>query len=71
MKEINFYFQGQGLRFPVSKHTLSKILADRHMIEIEQSEKEVRNVVRAYVGKNLQANEGIKAKKIGSIIVQF
>ncbi len=63
MKEINLYFGGQGLRFPVSKHMLSKMLADRHMIEIEQSEKEVRNVVRAYVGRSSKQMRVLKLKK--------
>ncbi|GAE48158.1 hypothetical protein JCM21738_5242 [Mesobacillus boroniphilus JCM 21738] len=63
MKEINLYFQGQGLRFPVTKQMLSKMLADRDLIEIEQSEKEVRNVVRAYVGKNSKQMRVLKLKK--------
>ncbi|MEH7084185.1 hypothetical protein V7139_15830 [Neobacillus drentensis] len=63
MKEINLFFQGQGQRFPVSKNMLSKMLAERQMIEVEKSENEVRNTVRAYVGKEQKQSRVMKLKK--------
>jgi hypothetical protein len=63
MKEINHYFQGQGLRFPISKYMLTKLLAERHIIEVERTENEVRNTVRAYVGKDQKQIRVMKLKK--------
>ncbi|WP_045520337.1 hypothetical protein [Neobacillus niacini] len=63
MKEINLYFQGQGLRFPITKYMLSKMLAERQMIEVDRSENEVRNIVRAYVGKRQKQTRVMKLKK--------
>jgi hypothetical protein len=63
MKEINHYFEGQGLRFPVSKYALSKMLSERQMIEVEHSDKDIRNTVRAYVGKAQKQIRIMKLKK--------
>ncbi|MEH7308241.1 hypothetical protein [Neobacillus drentensis] len=63
MKEINIYFQGQGLRFPISKYMLLKMLAERQMIEVERNENETRNTVRAYVGKDQKHIRIVKIKK--------
>ncbi|MEH7374454.1 hypothetical protein [Neobacillus drentensis] len=63
MKEINLYFQGQGLRFPISKYMLLKMLAERQMIEVERNGNETRNTVRAYVGKDQKHIRIVKLKK--------
>jgi hypothetical protein len=63
MTEINHYFQGQGIRFPVSKIMLSKMLVERQLIDVELSGTDARNVGRAYVGTKQKQTRVLKLKK--------
>lgn len=63
MKGINFYFQLLGIKFPISKYMLAKLLAERQLIEVEHSESKACNIIRAYVGKNRKQTRVLKLKK--------
>jgi hypothetical protein len=63
MSEISHYFGNQGLRFPISKQMLLKMLAERQLIEFERNNNESHNTVREYVGKGQKQQRVMKLKK--------